>query len=242
VVVFIIVAKLAFGSGHVEPMEIAELFVVESIGGILYGLVIGYAAYRMLRKVDNYQVEILITLALVMGGFALARVLHVSGPIAIVVAGLMIGNGGRALAMSDTTRERLDMYWELIDELLNVVLFVLIGLEVLILVFETTVVAAGILLIPVVLFARFVSVLLPITALRRIRPIESGTVRIMTWGGLRGAISVALALSIPAGHERDVIVLVTYIVVVFSIVVQGLSMSAVVSKLAFRSSPNSLPH
>ncbi|MCB0720470.1 MAG: sodium:proton antiporter [Bacteroidetes bacterium] len=228
VVVFIIVSQIAFGAGHVEGVEIARLFVEEAVGGIAYGLLIGYVAFQMLRRVDDYLVEILITIALVMGGFALAGILHVSGPIAIVVAGLLIGNGGRALAMSDLTRQRLDTFWELIDEVLNVVLFVLIGLEVLVLVYSSSFIIAGLVAVPVVLLARFASLYLPITLLRRHSGIQPGTIRIMTWGGLRGAISVALALSLPSGDERDVIVLVTYIVVVFSIIVQGLTVGRVV--------------
>jgi CPA1 family monovalent cation:H+ antiporter len=165
-----------------------------------------------------------------MGGYALAKAIHVSGPIAMVVAGLLIGNKGRYLAMSDQTRARLDSFWELMDEILNAVLFLMIGLEVIILAVAGNYVIAGLLMIPVVLLARFVSVGVPVTLLRGRRGFSSGAVRIMTWGGLRGGISVALALSIPTGAERDILLTVTYIVVVFSIVVQGLTIETVAAK------------
>lgn len=165
------------------------------------------------------------TLALVMGGYTLAMYLHISGPIAIVVAGLLIGNRGRILAMSDKTRDNLDTFWELIDEILNVILFVLIGLEILILSFSINYIYASLLIIPVILFSRFITVFIPVTILKYLRDFSPNAIKIMTWGALRGGISVALALSIPAGTEREIIVSITYIVVVFSIIVQGLTIS-----------------
>lgn len=182
----------------------------------------------MLKSVDNYQVEVLLSLALVMGGYALANTIHVSGPIAIVVAGLLIGNKGRFLAMSDRTREHLDSFWELMDEILNAVLFLLIGLEVLILTLKGSYLIAGLIMIPVVLIARFVSVGLPVTLMRCFKDFSPNAVKIMTWGGLRGGISVALALSIPPGPERETLLTVTYIIVVFSILVQGLTVERLV--------------
>ncbi len=227
VVIFLVLLGIA-SSGDMSADEVALLFVEEAIGGVVFGLLIGWLAYRMLASVDNYQVEILITLALVMGGYTLAGAIHVSGPIAIVVAGLLIGNHGRMLAMSDRTRGHLDTFWELVDEILNAVLFVLIGLEVLVLDFQDTWLIIGLVLIPVVILARFVSVGIPISLLRSVRRFTPHAIKIITWGGLRGGISVALALSLPAGVERDLIVAVTYLVVVFSILVQGLTVDRLI--------------
>jgi len=210
---------------------VAWLFAKEALGGIVYGLVIGAVAYGMLKSVDNYQVEVLITLALVAGGYALADTLHLSGPIAIVVAGLLIGNHGRLLAMSDRTRKNLDTFWELVDEVLNVVLFVLIGLEVLVLSWNHSYLIASALLIPLLLLSRFVSVALPIIVMRPFRSFSPNVIKILTWGGLRGGISVAMALSLPPGHHRDIILTITYVVVIFSIVVQGLTVGKLVAHL-----------
>jgi CPA1 family monovalent cation:H+ antiporter len=227
VVIFLVLLNL-LPRETVHAADIMWLFVEEAIGGAALGLALGYVAYRMLRSVDHDQVEILITLALVMGGFALADLLHTSGPIAVVVAGLLIGNYGRQWAMSETTRERLDSFWELLDELLNAVLFVLIGLEVLALSFQRSYLIAGLVAVPLVLAARWITVLLQVGGFSLVREFSDKTVRILTWGGLRGGISVALALSLPSGPERDAVVTITYVVVVFSILVQGLTISRVV--------------
>ena len=231
VVVFLVILEIATGSGEITVGHVGVLFVQEALGGVLFGLIIGYLAYRLLKRVDNYQVEVLITLALVTGGYALAMAWHLSGPIAIVVAGLLIGNQGRVLAMSEKTRHHLDIFWELVDEVLNAVLFVLIGLEVLVLTFTTSYLLTGLILIPLVLLARFIAVGLPVSVLRPFREFSPGAVRIMTWGGLRGGISVALALALPPGPERDVILAVTYIIVIFSILVQGLTIGKVVKQM-----------
>jgi CPA1 family monovalent cation:H+ antiporter len=223
VVVFLALLGIATGEHGLNFAHVGALFLKEAIGGAIFGLVVGYLAYRLLKSVDNYQVEVLLSLALVAGGYALANSLHLSGPIAMVVAGLLIGNPGRSFAMSPTTVEHLDSFWELIDEILNAVLFVLLGLEVLAVTFTTQHLLAGALVIPGVLLARLVSVGVPVWLLRLWRPIDRFTVRVLTWGGLRGAISVALALSLPRAHERDVILVMTYVVVVFSILVQGLT-------------------
>ncbi len=228
VVVFIIVVGFATGGHDPSVHEVVTLLVEEGVGGALFGLAAGALAYWLLKHVDDYQVEILITLALVAGGYALADWLHVSGPIAIVVAGLLIGNQGRLLAMSERTRRHIDTFWMLVDEMLNAILFVLIGLEVLVLHFPHAYVIAGLLAIPTVLLARYISVGLPIGLMRLRRRFTPGAVRIMTWGGLRGGISVALALSLPHGPERNLILAVTYMVVVFSIVVQGLTVGRLV--------------
>lgn len=235
VVVFLVLLGIVTGGEEIDAGHIAVLFIQEAIGGGALGLLLGWLAYRMLQQVDNYQVEVLITLALVMGGYSLAGALHLSGPIAMVVAGLLIGNHGRRLAMSDTTREHLDTFWELMDEVLNAVLFVLIGLEVLVLSFSASIWLAAALLIPLVLLSRFVSVGIPVSLLRLRLKFTPGAVRVLTWGGLRGGISVALALSLPLGVERDVILTVTYAVVIFSIVVQGLTIGRLVNKTTAQS-------
>lgn len=234
VVVFLGFWEIATGEYGFDPGHLAFLFLQEAVGGAVFGLVIGLFAYQMLKRVDNYSVEILISLALAAGGYALANALHLSGPIAMVVAGLLMGNHGRSWAMSDRTREHLDTFWELVDEVLNAVLFVLIGLEVIILTFTGQFLIAGLLMIPVVVLARAVSVGLPVLAIGSRQTLHPRTARILTWGGLRGGISVALALSIPAiAHdggpvpERNVILAITYVVVVFSIVVQGLTIGRV---------------
>ena len=225
VVVFLVIFSVAVEGRSASAGGILELLLMEAGGGILFGLLVGGLAYYLLKQVDNYSVEILISLAVVTGGYALAETLHVSAPITVVVAGLLIGNHGRLLAMSAHSREHLDTFWELMDEVLNAVLFVLIGLEILVLSFSGAYVVAGVLLIPIVLLARLVSVGVPVALLRLRRDFSPHVVKVMTWGGLRGGISVALALSIPPGPEREVILVATYVVVVFSILVQGLTIA-----------------
>ncbi|TDI96333.1 MAG: sodium:proton antiporter [Deltaproteobacteria bacterium] len=225
IVVFLVLIEIAFSGHKFDLSSVLVLFLSETVGGAVFGFVIGWIVYKLLQTVDNYHVEILMTLALVMGGYTLAIYLHLSGPIAIVIAGLLIGNRGRILAMSDKTRDNLDTFWELIDEILNVILFVLIGLEILIISFSINYIYASLLIIPVILFSRFITVFIPVTILKYLRDFSPNAIKIMTWGALRGGISVALALSIPAGTEREIIVSITYIVVVFSIIVQGLTIS-----------------
>jgi CPA1 family monovalent cation:H+ antiporter len=229
VVLFLGLLEVAAGGRGFDLGRLTVLFSREAAGGAVFGLAAGYFVYRLLKSVDNYHVEILLSLALVSGGYALANALHVSGPIAMVVAGLLIGNHGRLFALSPTTVHHLDLFWELIDEVLNAVLFVLLGLEVLEVAFTSRYLAVGVLAIPIVLLSRLVSAGLPVWLLRRRKPMVRGTVRMLTWGGLRGAISVAMALSLPRQvegvpvMERDVILVATYVVVVFSILVQGLT-------------------
>ncbi|MEE4376033.1 MAG: sodium:proton antiporter [Candidatus Competibacteraceae bacterium] len=239
VVVFTILLSLVLGGEEVTVGSALLLFVEEALGGIVFGLVIGFIAYQMLKSIDSYDVEILITLALVLGGYALAIHLHVSGPIAMVVAGLMIGNHGRNFAMSETSRENLDTFWELIDEILNAVLFVLIGLEVIILTFEGRYLLAAVLMIPCVLLIRFICVGVPIRIMRQRFHIEFSphAVKILTWGGIRGGISVALALSLPAGSEREILLAITYVVVLFSILVQGLTIGRLVKATVSSEAP-----
>ncbi|MBW2506407.1 MAG: sodium:proton antiporter [Deltaproteobacteria bacterium] len=230
VVIFLILLSIATGGHEIESGHIVLLFIQEAIGGAFFGFGAGYLTYYMLKKIDNYQVEVLITLALVTGGYALAEALHFSAPIAIVVAGLLIGNHGRQFAMSDMTRVHLDKFWELIDEVLNAVLFVLIGLEVMVISFSYSILLAGALAVLIVLAARFISVSVPILMLKKIRTFSPNVIKILTWGGLRGGISVALALSLPAGEQRQLILAITYCVVIFSILVQGLTIGKVVSR------------
>ncbi len=220
VVAFTVLLEIAVTGARASAGRIGLLFVEQAGGGAIFGFVIGWIAYRLLKSVNDYRVEVLLTLALVMGGYTLASAIHVSGPIAIVVAGVLIGNHGRRFAMSETTRRNLDMFWELIDEILNALLFVLIGSEILVLNFTPDLFLVGILAIPAILIARWLSVVL----ISRWQKLPPGTVAIMTWGGLRGGISVALALSLPLGQERDLVLAVTYIVVIFSILAQGLTL------------------
>lgn len=230
VVIFIVLLGIAQDPQSASFSHIALLFAEEAIGGILFGLVLGYIGFKLLASLDDYSTEVLISLAIVMGGYSLAAAIHTSGPISIVVAGLVIGNHGRQYAMSEKTREHLDLFWKLIDEILNALLFVLIGLEVLILDFDNHSLIAGLLTIVLVLGARLVSVGIPISLFKLRRSFTPYVTRILVWGGLRGGISVALALSLPPGSARDIILAVTYVVVVFSIVVQGLTIGILVEK------------
>ena len=230
VVLFIVLVRIAAGDPGTSIGQSVMLFAKEAFGGILIGLAIGWIAYEMLKRVDNYQVEVLITLGLVMGGYDLAHHLQTSGPLAIVAAGLLIGNQGRAFAMSETTRRNLDTFWELIDEILNAVLFILIGIEVLVLEISFHYFLAGLVIIPLVLLVRLVSVGIPFGLLGQQLSYRKNAVKTLTWGGLRGGIAVALALSIPPGPYRGVIIFITYMVVIFSIVVQGLTLKKMLKR------------
>jgi len=207
------------------------LFAQEALGGVIFGLVVGYFVYRVLRTIDAPQVEVVITLATVVGGYALARDLHVSGPLAMVAIGLLIGNEGRAFAMSAQTRERLDMFWQLLDEILNGVLFVLIGLEFTVIVFPSGSFIAVLPVLALCLLARYLVVGLPTTVGRRWFGLPAHSGLLLTWGGVRGGISVALALSLPPSPDRNLILMLTYSVVVFSILVQGLTVGSLVRAL-----------
>lgn len=235
VVAFLGLVELAAGGAELDFGHLSLLFLQEAVGGAVFGFALGYVALTMLRTVDDYRVEVLLSLAAAAGGYALAYSIHVSGPIAMVVAGLFIGNQARAGAMSEKTREHLDDFWELVDEILNAVLFVLIGLELLIVPFNGRTLVAGLLTFPVVLLARFVAVSLPVHVMRRRTFFSPGATRIITWGGLRGGVSVALALSLPSHTvtgepvgERDLVISITYAVVVLSIVLQGLTIGRLV--------------
>ena len=230
VVIFsLLLGMLASGSAPTLEAGLG-LLLREAGGGLLFGLVLGAITFWLLRSVDNYQVEVLLTLAAVTGGYALASRWHVSGPLAMVVVGLIVGNGGRALAMSDTTRHYIDLFWELIDEILNAVLFVLIGMEVLLVSFSFSIFLAALVAMAVTLAARALTVGLPVSALKRAFKLPNGSGWVLTWGGLRGGISVALALSLPPGPERNTVLALTYCIVVFSILGQGLTIGQVVRK------------
>ncbi len=221
VVVFSILLASAVSGEPFSVLHGAQLFAIEAGGGILLGLAIGWIAYRAMCSIDDYKVEVMISLAVVMGGYAIARPLHASGPVAMAVAGLIIGNAGVAHAMSDTTRDYLHKFWDLIDDILNTVLFLLIGLEVVTIPGDLRLLVLGVSAIPLALAARSLSVILP---LRAIRPTHRyGLVAPVTliWGGLRGGISIALALGLPDGPARSVILAATYVVVLFSVIVQG---------------------
>lgn len=230
VVIFSLLLGMVTSGVTPTPGHVFESLLHEAGGGVLFGLVLGYVTFRLLKSIDNYQVEVLLSLAAVTGGYALASKLHVSGPLAMVVAGLIIGNHGRAIAMSDVTRRYVDMFWELIDEILNAILFVLIGMEVLLVVFSANLLIAGCVAVVVTLLARLLTVGLPAAALQGVLNLPPGSWKVLTWGGLRGGISVALALSLPAGPERDTVLALTYSVVVFSILAQGLSIGHVTRK------------
>ena len=230
-VVLFAIAVIMLKSGEPPGIALAgELLLREAGGGIVFGLLLGYVCYWLLRSIDSYQEEVLITLATVMGGYALASHLHISGPLAMVVVGLVIGNHGRATAMSDVTRRHLDMFWELMDAILNTVLFVLIGFEIVLLKFFDGMLLAASMVIAMTLAARLITVALPIRLFRQSFGLPAGSWKILTWGGLRGGISVALALSLPPGPNKEILVTFTYMVVIFSILVQGLTIGAVVKR------------
>ena len=210
---------------------VATLLAQEILGGIALGLVAGYLCFRAFKTLDEPNLEILMTVATVFVIGSVALKLHLSGPLAAVVAGLFIGNRGRIQAMSDTTAQNLDVVWTFIDETLNAVLFLLIGLEVFAIDTRPAYLIVGAVLIPAVLLARFVGVAAPVFALRMTREIDAGTIRMLTWGGLKGGVSVALAMKLPEFDGRTAVLTVTYMIVVFSIIVQGLSIGRVIRKL-----------
>jgi CPA1 family monovalent cation:H+ antiporter len=232
VVLFIVVYHIASaGFEQINFGEISFLLFEEIVGGIGLGLISGYVVFKLMKWIDHYQTEVLLTLALVMGSYSLAVALHLSGPLAMVTSGLIIGNKGKAMAMSDITLDYTYKFWEIIDEIMNAALFVLIGLELLIIPFSWEYVLIGVIVIVIVLLARFISVALPSYVFGFKKEFEPRTLTIMTWGGLRGGISIALALSIPAAMSRDLIVVITYTVVLFSILVQGLTIERVIKKV-----------
>lgn len=236
VVFFFVVLETATGGAVPTAGSVIRQLLWEAGGGMALGLIAGFGTYELIRRIDNYQVEVLLTLALTMGGYALGDAIGVSAPLAMVVVGLFIGNRGRAFGMSEVTRDHLDTFWELIDEILNAVLFMLLGLELLVMPFRAGYLLVGVAAIALTLAARWVSVESLVRLLRIRRDFCPGTVSVLTWGGLRGALSVAMALSLPESPYRDLILAVTYCVVVFSVLVQGLTIS-IVTKHACRTVP-----
>ncbi|MDP6390126.1 MAG: sodium:proton antiporter [Alphaproteobacteria bacterium] len=234
VVVFTIMVAIALageaGGASLSALDVVKLFLLEAVGGAVLGFAAGYIAYQAMKSIDDYVLEVLITLALVMLTYAVAIQIHVSGPIAMVVAGLLIGNHGTRFAMSETTRLHVENFWSLLDEILNAVLFLIIGFEVLTLAFSGKIALLMVISVPVVLAARFISVSVPLTVLGLRREFTKGAIPVLTWGGLRGGISVALALAMPETAAKPVLLAATYGVVVFSIVVQGLTLQKVIAR------------
>ena len=244
VVLFSVLVSLVFGNGDVgsletsfQPLSVVWLLTKEALGGLFLGLISGFIAFWLLRQIDDYVLEVLITLALVTGAYSIALHLHLSGPIAMVIAGLLIGNQGASLAMSETTRMHVETFWELVDEILNSVLFLLIGLKIVFLLQHSSYEIAYPLLIGLFiaitllsLFARFLAIALPVQIKSLNSEVNPGTVPILTWAGIRGGVSVALALSLPSSSESELLLFVTYLVVLFSVAIQGLTIENVIKR------------
>ncbi|ASM50313.1 monovalent cation:H+ antiporter, CPA1 family [Pseudoalteromonas espejiana DSM 9414] len=231
VVVFVLLLGILSSGDIPTTYSVAHTLAVEAGGGIIFGLTLGGILYYLLKSIDSYQEEVLLTLAGVIGGYALASHWHLSGPLAMVMMGLMVGNHGRNLAMSDKTRHYVDLFWELIDEILNAILFVLIGLEVVMIAYSGNLLAAAVLTILIALLARLIVVGITTTTFNKQLALPNGAWKVLTWGGLRGGISVALVLQLPDGAERNVLLTLTYAVVVFSILIQGLSVGKVAKSI-----------
>lgn len=232
VVIFATILEVALkGIDNISALSVVTLFMQEAVGGIVAGLIIGYTGYKMMKSIDHFQTEILISLAMVMGGYSLCHYIHVSGPLAMVVAGLITGNKGKEKAMSEITMDYLEKFWEVTDEVLNAILFMLIGLQLVIIEFRIKFLFIGLIIALMLVIGRYISLWLPAHLFFFKNKLEEKTLEIMTWGGLRGGISIALALSIPENLFKDIFVSVTFVVVFFSIVVQGFTIEKLVKKL-----------
>lgn len=232
VVVFLAIYEIAKQESGITFSHVAELFLVEVVGGIAFGLLLGYITYKLLKSIDNYDVEVIITLAAVMGGTVLAQYLHLSAPLAMVTTGLIVGHDTvRRSSMSEVTEQYVDKFWELVDILLNTILFVMIGMEMLALTFNKHFIIAGLICVPALLATRYLSLMLPIKIFEKKLNFIPNTNLMMTWGGLRGGISIALALSLTQDMSRDLFLTITYIIVVFSIIGQGLTVGGLIKKL-----------
>ncbi len=233
VVVFLTIYQIAKGGSGVTFGHVVEMFLVEVVGGIALGLLLGWITYRLLKSIDDYDVEVIITIAAVMGGTVLAQYLHLSAPLAMVTTGLIVGHDTvRETSMSEVTEQYVDKFWELVDILLNTILFVMIGMEILVLTYNNQFILAGLLCIPTLLLARYLSLMLPIKIFAKKLEFVPNTNLIMTWGGLRGGISIALALSLTQDMHRDLFLVITYLIVVFSIIGQGLTVGKLIKKLS----------
>lgn len=231
VVIFAVILQLAQGSDiDISFTNISWLLIKEAIGGFILGTLLGLGASNAMRKIDDYKVSVLITLSVVMGGYLIAHSIHISGPLTMVAAGIVIGNYGKRTAMSAVTKDYLNKFWELIDEILNAILFLFIGFELLIIHNITDYWLIGLCSIFMVLFSRFLSIYIPVVLIPFKNKFSSGTIKVLVWGGLRGGVSIALVLSMDEGPYKPLLVGITYFVVVFSIIVQGLT----VGKLAKR--------
>jgi monovalent cation:H+ antiporter, CPA1 family len=231
VVMFAVVLQVATNPNFVaSASSISKLFLLEAGGGIVLGAFLGYSASKLMQKIDDYKVSVLITLSIVMGGFLIAKATHVSSPLAMVIAGLIIGNYGKSVAMSKETQDYLGKFWELIDEIMNAILFLFIGFELLLIDDLLDEIILGVITIFIVLFSRFISILIPFKTLLRRNPYSKGSLPVMVWGGIRGGVSIALVLSMPNGEWKELLLEITYVVVLFSIVVQGLTVGKVANK------------
>ena len=233
VVIFLTIAEVAFTGKDPSVSDVGAFLILEAAGGAVLGIALGWIAYLLMKNIDDYSVEVLLSLAIVSGGYALATALHMSGPIVVVVAGIIIGNKARSTAMSETTRRYLDNFWEIVDDVLNAVLFALVGLEVIAIQMDWEYAVLGLVAIPLVLTARLISVALPGATFHVVGliPFNKDALTALTWGGLRGGISIALALSLPQSDERNILVTAAYIVVTFSVIVQGLTFGRLIKKL-----------